>query len=225
MEVDFLLRALAPSLFIGSLSGLILPVLIYALARWRANRDPVPDPQLGLKVALGFFAMVGLQLALLGATLLVYAMLASGEDKGTKYRDAFGLIMPALIVFGVHFALLKRTNQDLFPGVRRLFLGISTCITGAISVVGLVLAFEALFKKGSSGEEGRIAGAIVLVYGSAWVVLGVQLGKLVLGGSFYSGPLGGPPDHVVPPPAQPPTPSQPALPKLGGGAYPPIEPK
>src|SRR5438105_11886554 len=111
MEAEFMLRALAPSMFIASLAGLLLPVLIYALARWRANRDAVPDPQLGLKVALGFFAMVGVLLALLGTTLLVYAMLSNAEEKGAKYRDAIGLILPALIVYGVHAALLKRTNQ------------------------------------------------------------------------------------------------------------------
>src|SRR5205823_4387829 len=111
-------------------------------------------PQLGLKVALGFFAMVGVLLALLGTTLLVYAMLSNAEEKGAKYRDAIGLILPALIVYGVHAALLKRTNQDQFPSVRRLFLGITTCLVGAVAVVGLVLAFEALFKKGSAGEAG-----------------------------------------------------------------------
>ena len=127
-------------------------------------------------------------------------------------------------MYGVHFALLKRTNQDQFPGVRRLLHGITTCLVGAVAVAGLVLAFQALFKKGSVGDGGRIAGAMTLVYGTAWVVLGVQLGKLVLGNSSYP-PPSGPPGYVVPPAPQPPTPSQPALPKLGGGAFPPIEPK
>jgi hypothetical protein len=221
MELDFLLRALGPALVSASWSVIVIPFMIYAVARWRANREAIADPQLGLKVALNFFAFAAFQLALLGGMLLVYTVLSSSEDKSPRYRDAFGFLVPAAIVLGTHLALLRRTNQDQFPNVRRLFLGFNLIITGAIGFVGLVLAFNALFKRGSSGDDGRIAGAMTLVYGGAWAGLGVQFGRLVLGG--YA-PPGAPPEQIAPP-SKPPVapPSQPPLPKLGGGSYPPID--
>jgi len=222
MEIDFLLRAFAPSFVITSLVGLLLPFLVYAVARWRAHREPVVDAQLGLKVALGFFALAAFQLALLGATLIVYTVLSNGEDKGEMYRTAFGLLVPAAIVLGVHVAVLGRTNQAQFPSVRRLYLGFNLCITGAVGLIALVLAFEALFKRGSAGETGRIAGAMTLVYGGAWAALGWQFGRSVLGG--YA-PPSGPPAHVVLSSQPPASQSQPTLPKLGGGSYPPVEKK
>ena len=217
-----MLRALAPSMALTSVSALVLPFLVYAIARWRAQRDPIVDAQLGLKVALGFFALAAFQLALLATTMIVYTVLSSDDDKGTMYREAFGLLLPAAIVLGVHVGLLARTNQAQFPGVRRLYLGLNLCLTGAVGMVALVLAFEALFKRGSAGEGGRIAGAMTLVYGGAWAVLGWQFGRTVLGG--YT-PPSGPPAHVVTPSQPPPSQSQPSLPKLGGGSYPPVDRK
>jgi hypothetical protein len=86
-----------------------------------------------------------------------------------------------------------------------------------------VLAFQALFARGSSGELGRIAGAMVLVYGSAWATTGFQFGRVVLGG--YSPP--GEPPQVGGPSAQPPAagPAGPSLPALRDGAFPPLDQK
>jgi hypothetical protein len=224
MELELILRALAPTLVSAGWALLAIPFLLYAVARWRANRDPVADPQLGLKVALGFFAFAAFQLALLGGTMLVYTVLSSSDDKGRLYRESFGLLVPAGIVLGTHLALLRRTNQDQFPNAKRLLLGFNLVITGAVGFIGLVLAFNALFKRGSSGDDGRLAGAVTLVYGGAWAALGVHFGRLVLGGSMDSGSPGGPPAHVVPPSQAPVLPSQPQLPKLGGGSFPPIDP-
>lgn len=222
MELEFLFRAIAPVFTYATFSALVLPFMIYAIARWRALREPVVDAQLGLKVALGFFALAAFQLALFAATIIVYTVLSSDEDKGSMYRLGFGLLVPAAIVLGVHVGLLGRTNQLQFPGVRRLYLGINLCITGAVGMIALVLAFEALFKRGSAGESGRIAGAMTLVYGGAWAALGWQFGRLVLGGYV---PPSGPPAYVAPTSQPPPSSSQPALPKLGKDSFPPIEKK
>lgn len=211
----------------AALVALAIPFVIYIIARWRAHRDNLADSQLGIKVALGYFAVTAFQVVLVGLTFLFYAILSNepSEEKSSLYRMAFGLIVPGAVVFASHSALLGRTNQLVFPNVRRLLLGYNLFLTGTIGFIALVLAFEALFAKGSSGSMGRVAGAMVLVYGSAWAATGVHFGRIVLGG--YS------PEDEPPPPPPPaggraptaPVAAGPQLPALGGGAFPPIDRK
>ena len=199
--------------------GLMLPFVLYVVARWRAQKEAAADPQLGIKVALGYFQVTAVQVIYAGAAMLLYAVISSDEDKGAIYRAAFGLLVPGALVYGAHVSLLKMTNQDAFPIVRRMLAGYNLLITGLVGMASLVAAFEALFQKGSSHGFGRAAAAGVLVYGSAWAVSGWKLGKLVLGDRS------GPPDNIVPPQQQPPpaaTPPAQGLPPLGGGSYPPI---
>jgi hypothetical protein len=130
------------------------------------------------------------------------------------------MIVPSAIILGSHVALLGRTNQNEFPAVRRLLLGYNLLLTGTIGFIALVLAFEALFGKGSGGGMGRVAGAMVLVYGSAWAAVGVHFGRTVLGFQPPSEPPAQAPPSRTPAPA-----AGPSLPPLGGGAYPPISEK
>jgi len=198
--------------------GLLLPFVLYIVARWRASKAPSPDPQLGIKVALGYFMVTGLQVLLAGGAALLYAIITSDEDKGTIYRAAFGLLVPGALVYFSHASLLRMTNQESFPSVRRMLAGYNLLLTGMIGMTALVAAFEALFQRGSSHGFGRAAAAGVLVYGSAWAVCGWRFARMVLGDR-------GNPDHIAPPappPAAPPPPAQPGLPPLGGGAFPPI---
>jgi len=195
--------------------GLLLPFVLYVVARWRA----AGDPQLGIKVALGYFMVTALQVLLAGTAVLLYAIISSEEDKGSLYRAGFGLIVPGALVYFSHVSLLKMTNQDAFPAVKRMLAGYNLLLTGLIGMTALIAAFQALFQKGSSHGFGRAAAAGVLVYGSAWAICGWRFGRMVLGDRS-----GGPPDHVVTsdkPPSAPP-PAQPGLPPLGGGAFPPI---
>ena len=222
----FLMRAVAGPMMV-MVSALIsitifAPIVMYVIARWRAHREPHPDGQLGVKVALHYFAISALQLALAGGALLVWAMIstAPSELKGPVYRVAFGLLVPAGLVLGAHLSLLKKTNDAEVPAVRRLFMGYNLIVTGLIGFMALVLAFQALFAKGDAGEMGRVAGAMVLVYGTAWAVIGWRFGQLALGGGAGRG---APPPHVVVPPVPPATALGAGLPALGGGAFPPIE--
>ncbi len=205
----------------GGLAMLAWPFVLYVLARWRAHREQGVDPQLGIKVALGYFAFIGLQLLLVGLTLFFYALLSTGasDDKGTMYRAAAGFILPGAIVLATHVVLLRRTNQDQYPAVRRLLLGYNLIATGTVGLVALVIAFQALFGKGSSGEVGRVAGAMLLVYGSAWVGAGVAFGRDVLGN--YPPPGGSAAIDMAVTPGAPPT--QPGLPPLRDGAFPPLD--
>lgn len=232
----FLVRALAgPMMAIVSMLvtvTIFVPIVLYVIARWRANRDPEVDRHLGIKVALHYFAISAFQLGLAGLTLLVWGMISSApsEAKSVVYRIAFGMIVPAALVQAAHLSLLRKTNDAQATGVRRLFGGYNLIVTGLIGFIALVMAFQALFAKGSSGEMGRIAGAMVLVYGTSWAVIGWRFGQAVLGGG--GGASAAPPAVIATAPAATPTASTPAatpssgggLPSLGGGAFPPIEP-
>ena len=224
----FLFRTVAPLALVLSLALALLviaPLVLYLIARWRAHRDGIYDPHLGLKLALHFFAANAFQLGLAGAAMLIYMLISpSTHDKGDGYRAAIGFIIPAVIVLVVHVGLLKRTNDDALPGVRRLFLGYTVLLTGLVAFFALVLGFQALFAKGSTGGVGHMAGAMIVVYGTAWAVIGFKYGQEVLGTG--SPPPSYPVEHVVPaapivptPPAQ----TQTGLPVLGGGSYPPID--
>jgi len=225
MDPSFLLRVIGPIAAIASLMILMLiaaPVILYVVARWRAARDGVPDGQLGLKFALHYFAMSAFQLALSGASLLIYMLISpSTADKGSGYRSAIGFLIPAGIILAVHLGLLKRTNDEAQPGVRRLFWGYNMIVTGLVACFALVLGFQALFAKGPTGGLGHMAGSMIVVYGTAWAVVGFKFGQMVLGPTPpSSGMSAHPPPPVAPtPPAQ----TQTGLPSLGGGSFPPID--
>jgi hypothetical protein len=203
---------------------LIGPLLLYPVARWKANREQVSDPQLGLKVALSYFALLAFQLVLLAAVIILFTVFSKGgSGKGAAFRAGFGLLIPAAGVLVAHLVLLRRTNQERFPGVRRLFMGYNLAVTGLVGFAALLFAFQMFFKRGSAGDEGRLAIAGLLVYVGAWVACGIQFGRVVFGD-----PSEGPPSNVVPPSAPTPiTPQQsgPTLPSLGAGSYPPIDQK
>ena len=64
-----LMRLFGPMMVVGPLLLWMLisgPFVLYPIARWRAHRDAVVDPQLGLKTALEYFRMLAFQLGLLG---------------------------------------------------------------------------------------------------------------------------------------------------------------
>jgi hypothetical protein len=233
----FVLRALAgPMMAIVTMLvtvTIFVPIVLYVIARWRASRDPEVDRHLGIKVALHYFAISAFQLGLAGLTLLVWGMISSApsEAKSIVYRIAFGMIVPAALVQAAHLSLLRRTNDAQVTSVRRLFGGYNLIVTGLLGFIALVLAFQALFAKGSSGEMGRVAGAMVLTYGTSWAVLGWRFGQAVLGGG--GGASAAPPavtttTPVTSSPVATPSAATPSggggLPSLGGGAFPPIEP-
>lgn len=241
----FLMRALG-----GPLAGMMAilitmtitaPMILYIIARWRAHREPVVDQQLGVKFALHYFSLSAFQLLLAGIALLFYTMIMKlpdgleeryvSEIKSPMYRMAMGFIVPAGLVYGAHAFLLRKTDDAEVTGVRRLFAGYNLLITGLIGFISLVIACQMLFAKGSSGEGGRMAGALVLVYGTAWGVVGWRFGSLVFGGGggMRSGGIGpisfrAPPSDTPPPPAAGASGGS-GLPSLGEGAYPPIDQK
>jgi len=218
----------ATQLVFGAIAAALV---LYVTARWRAYRDGIVDSQLGMKVALSFFAVIAFQLVLFGTTLLLYALLSGGtsDARGSLFRHGLALFVAGGVVLATHLALLARTNQARYPQVRRLADGFNLLATGVLGFGALVLAFESLFRRGSSHEVGRIAGAAVLVYGTAWAAVGVRFARVVLDEAAPDDELPPPPPtprieppRAAPPPAPNPTAGAPALPPLGGGAFPPI---
>jgi len=181
--------------------GWMFPLSLYVVARWRDHRSATADPQLGLKFALHFFRTQSYQLLMFGTTMLIFSILGKdlGEHRDMIYRPAFGLLVPAGIVFGVMSVLLGKTNNDRVPQVGRLFNGYNLMVTGIIGFVAMVMLFEIFFQKGKSGNDGRMAWSAVLVYTTAWAVQGAMFGRAVL-----DAPL--PYDAPPPPPAGDPRP-------------------
>jgi hypothetical protein len=209
------------------------PIVLYIVARWRAHREPIADPQLGIKFVLHYFSIIAFHLALAGATLLIYTMIKPGggsetmdsESKSESYRMAFGFLLPAGMVLAAHLAMIRRTNDVQFPGVKRLFYGFNLLITGLAGFAALVIGFQALLFKGSTHGMAHFGGAAILVYCTAWGLLAWRFDQLVIGSSGFSAVGGG---SIVMPQAPPPPPPAAAagggLPSLGGGSFPPLEP-
>lgn len=221
-----MLELLGPMMVIGPVLVWLLvfgPLAMYPLARWKQHREQVSDPQLGLKVALYYFALVAFQLVLFAVAMIIYTLFAKVSHKGELYRMGFGFLIPAGGVLAAHLALLGRTNHLELPIVRRLFLGYNLIITGLIGFVTLLFAFQVFFRKGSAGDAGRFAVASVLVYCGAWAACGIQFARQVMGDRSASA---GPPSQAMPPSAPtqaPPQPSGPQLPALSTGTFPPID--
>ncbi len=156
---------------------LLIPFVLYIIARWRAHRRSRRGIRSSaLQVALGYFASTAFQVGCAGLALVAYTVIGDlGEERGSLSRLALGLIVPGALVFAAHILYLRRTNQDDFPAVHRLFAGYNLLIAGTVGFIALVLLCEAAFKSGSSGELGKIAGALLVVYGTVWVVISMWL--------------------------------------------------
>lgn len=170
--------------------------ILYIIARWRDHRAPMPDPQLGLKFALHFFRVQSYHVLLAGTVVLFFSMLGKdlGEFRQYIYRPAFGLIVPAGIVFGVTSVLLGKTNNYSHPTVGRLWNGYNLMVVGMIGFFAFVMGFVLLFQKGSSGNAGRMVWSAILVYTTAWAVQGAIFGRSVLDAPpppSGPGPMGG----------------------------------
>lgn len=176
---------------------LFAPLALYVIARWRDHRDPAPDPQLGIKFALGFFKWQGYICALGGAAALVWSVTTKlpGEARDSIYRPAFALLLPGLLVFGLASWALLRTNQAERPQVNRLLAGFNLMVVGMIGFTLLVIAFQTLFDKGESGDGGRAVWSFTFVFVAAWITQTL----LFLGG--MGGTVGTPTSSVGAPPA------------------------
>lgn len=193
----------APMMAMMFAAGFLWMVVIYIVARWRNNRAPVPDPQLGIKFALHLFRFHGYQLLLLGGTMVLFTVLMKterGGGRGDIFRPAAAFLVAGGIVFGIHTLALTKTNQAQYGMMGRLFGGLNLLVTGLVGFIGLIFALQVLFAKGEGGNVSRMAWSIVLVYCTAWGVQGAMLGKIMLGPGDGSSDAMMPPGGMAPPP-------------------------
>ncbi len=177
----FILRSGGPAIaFIAITLLLVVPALLYVIGRWRSGKAGDQDQQFGFKFAVCVFGSAGFQMAATGVFAFLYTLISDipSDFKGPIYRAAFGLLIPSLIIVAVHRMLFLKTNHREFPSVFRLFVGYNLIVFGTSGFVGFLLLFQALLMKGSSGEIGKIAGIMVLVYGGGWIFLYKVLGGL-----------------------------------------------
>jgi hypothetical protein len=187
MEGMMMFGALGPMMGIAPLF-MLLPVGLYALAKWRGNKE---DSQLGIKFGLWWLSSMAIMLVLVGVAALLYGVLAKGE-KGALIRVAFGAILPGGIITGLSQMLLQKTNNASQPSVMRMYIGALMLQTGSIGFMAMAAFFQMLLAKGEQGEPIKMAAVAMIVFCGAMVALVVYLGKLS-GASFgaNAGGMGG----------------------------------
>lgn len=151
----------------------IIPLFpfVYVLLRWRIAREgEPPDPQLGLKVALHYFATIGWHVALLAAFVLLYSFVVDSSRMGEAFmRMGAGLLLGGLIVHGLHRALIGRmTDSAQRPGVARVFRGLNLVLCGLIGMSALIGLCVMITQEEVPEEPFKIAGLLMLVYLGAW---------------------------------------------------------
>jgi hypothetical protein len=163
--------SMASTMMIPYVTALVLlPMFLYALARWRQTRSGRPDPHLGIKSALAYFRVISFQVTLAGGWLLIYSMVHDG-DSGELVRAAFGLLIPGGLVLAGHQAALQRTNYRLMSMPVRMFDGLNLVQTGLIGFIALVFSCVVTLQKNPEGELLRIVWSLSFVYVGAWMAL------------------------------------------------------
>lgn len=165
------------------LLSVMLPVIIYVVARWRAKDDSAPDPHLGMKVAISMFKLSSFHLVLAAAFIMLLTLLVDMPEFVSEQmmRLGAGLALPGTIIFVIHEYALKQTNSEQRPSVARMFAGVSLVQSGMLAFTGLVLGGVVLFQKNPPEELGRASLALLLIYGTAWAMQGISLLRQVTG--------------------------------------------
>ncbi len=192
-----------------------IPVVIYLVARSRSSAEN-EDTQIGMKVALHLFRVLGFQLALMGVFLVLFGVISKAPT-ADMMRLGFGLAIPAGAVFFVHTMLSRKTNGDTFPAVRRMFEGWNLIITAIPGFISLVAFCVVLFAKmpGAKGDMLRMVFPFLLTYGGAWGALSFMWYKKE--GLLPQGPAAG----AFPPQQGGYPPQQGGYPPQQQGGYPP----
>lgn len=162
-----------------------LLLILYLVARWRDSRETTPDPELGYKFGLNLFLIVSYNILIIVASVLLYSFIDwmfSGFNRSfmyTAFRATGGLIVPGLVLlFGVR-ALLKKTNQESYPGVGRLFSGLIWLSVSITAVGAFVFLCQMLFQLPYGGRIDTHMWAMVVTGLLVYVPLSIYFGKQV----------------------------------------------
>lgn len=151
---------------------------VYVLLRWRQAREgTTPDPRLGLKVALHYFATIGLHVMLAAAVAGIYSLVLDEPSTSEELlRVAAGLLVGGGIIYGVHRALLGRLTDAVGSGnVARAFAGLNVVLCGLIGMGALIASTVMLAEESIPEDAFKLAGVLMVVYLAGWAVQGRAL--------------------------------------------------
>ena len=151
----------------------IIPLFpfVYVILRWRQAREgETPDPQLGLKVALHYFATIGWHITLVAVFVLLYSFVVDGSRMQEVFvRMGAGLLLGGTIVYGLHRVLITRlTDSAQRPNVTRIFKGLNLVLCGLIGMAALVAVCVMITQEEIPEEPFKLAGILMVVYLAAW---------------------------------------------------------
>jgi len=151
---------------------------MYVLLRWRQAREGTPDPQLGLKMALYYFATIGLHVMLIAVVAGLYSLLIDGPRASEGLmRVGLGMFAGGGIVHGVHRVLIARlTAVDSRSNVARAFAGLNVVLCGLIGMGALIATTVMLAQEYVPEDAFKIAMVMMGVYLTAW---GLQARALI----------------------------------------------
>jgi hypothetical protein len=152
---------------------------VYVLLRWRQAREGEPaDPQLGLKVALHYFATIGLHVVLMALVAVLYSFLIDSPRASEELiRIGAGLLIGGGIILGGHQTLLRSiTDSATRPNVARVFAGLNLVLCGLIGM-GALLAASVMLCQENTPEGGfKLVFVLMAVYLGTW---GLQARRLI----------------------------------------------
>lgn len=152
---------------------------VYVLLRWRQGRDGEPaDTQLGLKVALHYFATLGLHLVLMALVAVLYSFLVD-DSRGSEQmmRAGGGMLLGGGIILGAHIMLIGRlTDSAGRPNVARMFAGLNLVICGLIGMGALVAGTTMIVQENVPEDGFKLVMVLMAVYLTTW---GLQARKLI----------------------------------------------
>ncbi|MCU0237185.1 MAG: hypothetical protein MUC72_08900 [Acidobacteria bacterium] len=145
-----------------------LAPLVYLFLKWRAYRDGAADPWLGAAVLLQYFWTLGLQLALIGLTM-VGAGLVGSKMEG-EVRPGLALLFTGVIALLAAFFALKRLPAFALSPLRgqtwRVFFALNLLACGLLALVALGAASFTLFT--GKAADARLPLVALVVFGAAW---------------------------------------------------------
>jgi hypothetical protein len=162
----------------------IIPLFpfVYVILRWRQAREgEPPDPQLGLKVALHYFATIGWHVTLIALFIVLYSFVVdSSRTQEVMLRMGAGLLLGGVTVYGLHRVLIARmTDSAERPNVVRVFRGLNLVLCGLIGMSALIAVCAMITQESVPEEPFKIAGLLMLVYLTAWAAQARGLAAMV----------------------------------------------
>ncbi|MGE0870965.1 MAG: hypothetical protein AB7P03_20540 [Kofleriaceae bacterium] len=190
-----------------------LAYFLITIDRLRPSSPSKDDGQVGIKLVLFGFMLVGIVLAVGGVQQLLHLLFVGFTNGGEMIRQ----ILPAIIVGGlvllvVAKLLLPRTNAATARQPERLFLGVLSAGYGSMMVLSTYALVHGLFNKAEWKPVNAGNLAALLVYAAVAIFAIARLGAR----SGWTMPVAPP----APPPQQQHPPQGGGYPPQGGG-YPP----